>query len=309
MTDLVRRSLLVVPILDEEAVAASWQHGADAVLLDLTNGVPESQKETARIRVKEAIGVARRGGAEVFVRITKELAYADVEASAWPGVTGVVLPEAEAAADVRGVEGVLEEMERRHGIPPGSLQIFVLLSTAKGVWNVREIIQASPRVTSVAIHESHLCRDLAIVPREDFDPFQYAKGRIVVEAIAAGRQPIGMSHPLGALPSLPSPEEVHRLAERGRNMGFKGALCPHPSWVAPCNRAFTPTEEQVQWYREVRRLFGEGVARGSASVPLDGRMLDVPVDERAKAMLALWERCQRRDAEKSAALTSAKAGP
>ena len=302
MDDIVRRSILLVSVLDREGVAGSWRHGADAITLDLADGVPESEKEQARGLARESIATARRGGAEVFVRINKELAYADIEASGWPGLTGIVLPSPEVAKDVQDVADLLEEMERRHGISAGSLQLFLLLGTPKGVWNIRELIYASARVSSVGLDGTNLCRSMGILPREDFDPFLFATGRLVIECTAARVQPVGMSHPLSIVPRLLSGDEIHRLAERGRNTGFKGAICPHPSWVEPCNRAFSPTEEQVELYREIRRVFGEGVAQGRAAVPMNGRMLDVPVDERAKKMIALWERCQRRDAEKATAV-------
>ncbi|MBI2886516.1 MAG: hypothetical protein HYY02_04850 [Chloroflexi bacterium] len=304
MEEIVRRSILLVSVADQEAIASCWRHGADAVVLDLGDEVPETAKPQARAQVREATSTARRGGAEVFVRINRELAHADLEASAWPGLTGIALPSPQVAADVRDAAEILAAMEQQHGIPVGSLQLFLLLGTAKGVWNVRELIYASPRVTSVALDGTQLCRTLGVLPRADFDPFPYAAGRLVIECTAARVQPVGISHPVSLVPRLLSAEEIHGLAERGRNMGFKGAICPHPSWVEPCNRAFTPTLEQVEFYREVRRLFGEGVARGSASVPMNGRMLDVPVDERAKKMITLWERCQRRDGEKATALQS-----
>ena len=69
-----------------------------------------------------------------------------------------------------------------------------------------------------------------------------------------------------------------------------------------CNRAFTPTEEPVAYYREVRQAFAEGVRRGKAAVPFaGGRMIDVPVDLRAKLYLKWAERAHARDAEKAKA--------
>jgi citrate lyase subunit beta/citryl-CoA lyase len=90
-----------------------------------------------------------------------------------------------------------------------------------------------------------------------------------------------------------------------RNLGFKGTICPHPSWVEPVNIAFSPTSEQVAYYTRVREVFAEGVARGTAAVPLDGKMIDVPVDEWAKAVLHLAALCQARDQEKHRALQRA----
>ena len=51
--------------------------------------------------------------------------------------------------------------------------------------------------------------------------------------------------------------------------------------------------EQVAYYTRVREVFAEGVARGTAAVPLDGKMVDVPVDEWAKVVLHLAALCQR----------------
>lgn len=301
---LIRRSILLVSLADREAVEASWRHGADAIALDLADGVPEPALEGARGFARQAVALARRGGAEVFIRISRATAHADIEAAAWPGLTGIMLPSPEAGADILEIQAILVEAERRHGIASGALQIFVLLGTPAGIWNLREILLASPRISSAAIDETSLCRSLGIQPSEAFDPFLFAKGRLVIEATAARVQPIGISHPLGALPRLAESDELYCLAERGRNTGFKGVICPQPSWVSPCNRAMVPTQEQVEYYREVRRLFAEGVARGTAAVPFQGRMIDVPVDERAKLMIALWERHQQREAEKSAALAT-----
>ncbi len=309
MEEFVRRSILLIPTLDRDAVAGSWRHDADAVALDLASAVQPSAREEARRLVRESVATAGRGAAEVFVRIDAALAYADIEAAAWPGLNGVILPEADTPEQIADVSTALGEMERRHGLPAGRLQIVPLLGTPGAVWDVRRLLQASPRVSSAGLDATALCRSLGVMPQEDFDPFLFATGRLVIECTAAGVQPIGIAHPLSVIPRLLPADELERLVERGRNSGFKGAICPHPSWVAACNRAFTPTLEQIDYYREVRRVFAAGIAQGRAAVPLDGRMLDVPVDERAKKQIALWERCQRRDAEKGAALAAQSLTP
>jgi citrate lyase subunit beta/citryl-CoA lyase len=294
----IRRSILSVPIRDRDAVSNSWRHNADAICIDLASA------PAARELTRESIAQAGRGGAEVFVRINKGLAYADIEASAWPGLTGIVLPQSESAQDVSEAEALLLGMERKHGIRQGSLQVFLEIGSPAGVWNIRELLYASERVTSVTLNETQLCRALGIVPREDFDPIHWARGRIILEAIAAQREPVGLTPPLSVLPRLVDQEELLRLAIRARNTGFKGAICIDPSWVEPCNKGFAPQEDLIDYHHEVRRVFAEGVARGTAAVPLDGRMVDVPVDERARMTLAWWDRVQKREAEKAAVLAA-----
>ena len=279
MQGFVRRSNLMVPLTGQRFVEKAWQQNADAVTLDLEDGVPCAQKSEVRARLQEAIALAGRGGAEVFVRVNKPFLQADLAAAAWPGLTGVMLPKVESGAEVIEAAALLTDLERQRGIAVGALELIVLLESALGVWNIRDIVSASPRVTQVGLGETDLCRNLAIMATEEEDPFVYARGRVVIEGIAAGVQPIGMTFPLSLIPRLLPPEELLRMATMARNLGFKGAICPHPSWIEPVNRAFSPTAEQVAYYTKVREVFAEGVARGTAAVPLDGKMIDVPVDE------------------------------
>jgi citrate lyase subunit beta / citryl-CoA lyase len=301
----VRRSNLMVPITVQRFVENAWRYNADAITLDLEDGVPRTQKVAVRSCVKEATALASCGGAEVFVRVNKSYLDADLEAAVWPGLTGIMLPKVESAVEVAEVASRLEHLERQRGIEIGSLQMIILLESALGVWNIRDIVTASPRVTQVGLGESDLCRTLGITATEEDDPFVYARGRVVIEGIAVGIQPIGMAFPLSLTPRLLPRDELLQLATMARNLGFKGSICPHPSWIEPVNAAFSPTPEQVAYYTRVREVFAEGVARGTAAVPLDGKMIDVPVDEWAKVVLELAALCQVRDAAKHQALQRA----
>jgi citrate lyase subunit beta / citryl-CoA lyase len=305
----VRRSNLMVPMPVQRFIEDAWRYNADAVTLDLEDGVPHPQKADARACVKYVLPVAGRGGAEVFVRINKPYLHADIDAAVWPELTGIMLPKVDSAAEVVEAADVLTDLEHQRGIEAGSLQLIILLESALGVWNIRDIVTASPRVIQVGLGESDLCRNLGITATETEDPCLYARGRVVIEGIAAGVQPIGMAFPLSLTPRLLPREEVLRLATMARNLGFKGAICPHPSWIEPVNVAFSPTPEQVVFYTRVRKAFAEGVAQGTAAVPLDGKMVDVPVDEWAKVVLHLAALCQHRDEAKQRAMQRAAALP
>jgi citrate lyase subunit beta / citryl-CoA lyase len=303
----VRRSNLMVPMTVQRFVENAWRYNADAITLDLEDGVPQAHKGEVRSNLKEAIALAGRGGAEVFVRINKPFLVADVAAAAWPGLTGVMLPKVESGAEVAEAATLMTDLERQRGIEVGALELIVLLESALGVWNIRDIVTASPRVTQVGLGESDLCRNLGITATDAEDPFVYARGRVVIEGIAAGVQPIGMAFPLSLTPRLLPEKDLLHLATMARNLGFKGSICPHPSWAEPMNAAFSPTSEQVVYYTKVREVFAEGVARGTAAVPLDGKMIDVPVDEWAKVVLHVAALCQARDEMKRQALQRAVA--
>jgi citrate lyase subunit beta / citryl-CoA lyase len=297
----------MVPVTVQRFVEKAWRYNADAITVDLEDGVPQPHKGEVRSSLKEAIALAGCGGAEVFVRVNKPFLAADVAAAVWPGLTGVMLPKVESGAEVAEAATLMTDLERQRGIEVGALELIVLLESALGVWNIREIVTASPRVTQVGLGESDLCRNLGITATDAEDPFVYARGRVVIEAIAAGVQPIGMAFPLSLTPRLLPEKDLLCLATMARNLGFKGAICPHPSWIKPVNAAFSPTAEQVVYYTKVREVFAEGVARGTAAVPLDGKMIDVPVDEWAKVVLHLAALCQARDEMKQQALQRAAA--
>ena len=88
---------------------------------------------------------------------------------------------------------------------------------------------------------------------------------------------------------------------RARDTGFKGAVCPHASWIKACNEGFRPSPEETAYYVKVREVFAEGLKRGMASVPIDGKMIDVPVDVRARLYLEWAGRAKARDEEKARA--------
>ena len=302
----VRRSHLLVDVMDSDAVNASWTYNADAVILTMPSASVE--RSSARAELPHAVATAAQGAADVFVLVDKDVAYADIEAAVGPGLKGIVYPGVETGDEIALIDAWLSELEQARGIAAETLHVIVLLDSGAGVWNIREIVRASARVSSVGVDELGLCRSLGIVPIAEFDPFEYAKGRVVIEARAARVQPIGMSHPYGVLPEFDDEGETTRLALRSKNLGFAGAICPDPSWVEHCNRAFAPPEDRLEFYRETRRLFAEGVARGTAAIPYPGTtmMIDVPVDENARVNLELWERCAAREAEKAAAVARAR---
>ena len=302
LIDLARRTNLLVSLRSLEGVDRVWRLGADAVTLDLREMADDGLSQQARKWIRISIGFAAYGGAEVLVGVGKEDVDRRLEAGVWPGIAGVVLYDVDSAGDMERLLPLLESMEANRGLSRGALELIPVLGTAAGVWNVREIVDSSDRVRQTVLDEAALCEDMGIVPQADYDALVYARGRVVVEAIAAGVQPLDLPHPVSTLSPTLSEGEIREEGVRARNLGFKGALFPQQDWVGPLNAAFSPTDEQVSYYTEVRRVFAEGVARGTAAVPFQGRMIDVPVDEWAKDVLRRAACCRERDRRKREAV-------
>ena len=305
MPILVRRSNLIMPATQLRMIRWAWNLNADAISLDLQDGIPPAELETARDSLRTAVSQVAKAGAEVFVRVNSRSIYADAAAAMCSDLTGIAVPGPESADHIHDADDILSELERRSGVAVGGVEIVPSIETAAGVWHVREIITASPRIRQVIIDEAELAASLGIVQGSDPDPFVYARGRLCIEATAAGVQPIAVADPMGLGVEKLSYQELIRTATDARNLGFKGMVCSHPVWVAPINEAYTPSESLVDYYSQVREVFAQALAAGTAAAPFAGRMIDVPVDEWAKDVLAMSAACAARDAEKQAALEKA----
>ena len=296
---LIRRSNLIVPLGNRAAVENAWRHDADAITLELGSA--------SRDALAAAMVTAARGGAEVFVKLAKSTLEGDLRAAVSNALSGIVLSHVESAAEVQRADALVTALERERGLAAGSLTFVVLLETARAVWDIREILAASPRISQAGLDEPKLAASLGIDCDAAIDPFVYARGRLAVETTAAKVGAIGMAYPMSVQQPHDAPaDEISAMATRAKNSGMKGVLCPHASWVAPVNAAFTPTPELVHYNRRVREAFAAGIAAGTAAVPLDGRMIDVPVDEWAIVVIATAEACAARDAQKREALERAR---
>jgi citrate lyase subunit beta/citryl-CoA lyase len=303
MPKYIRRSLLSLSMEDPQLGAISYASWADAIVLNFVRKPGRNWQEDLKSRMPAAIHDAARGGAEVFVRINSEAAAAELESTVFPGITGVVLKGVRGAEDIGKASRRLDMLEEDRGIASGSLEIDVEVNTAAGVWNSLEIARASQRFGTFTVNEDELCGNLGMSPEPvtEFEPLEYIKSQLITVATSVGGQAQGMSYPLSLTQEDVGEEELRKAVRRARDTGFKGALCHHASWIRVCNEGFRPSPEEISYYRKVREVFAEGLKRGMASVPIDGKMIDVPVDLRAKLYLEWADRARVRDDEKARA--------
>lgn len=303
MPKVIRRSLYALSVDDPDLASKAAAAWADAIVLDFARKPGIDLHADLRARMPAAIHAASTGGAEVFVRIAAACARADLDATLTNGLAGIVVTGLRHAAEVTAIEDRIATLEQERGIPAGSLEIDIQVDNAAAVWNSVDIARASNRFGVFIVDEPALCRDLGMqaTPELAFDPLEYIKSQLITVALSVGGQAVGMSYPHGLTGATASEEVIRKAVRRARDTGFKGALCPSLDWVRACNEGFRPTQEEAAYYVKVIEVFAEGLKRGMASVPIDGKMIDVPVDVRAKLYLKWAQRAQARDDEKAAA--------
>ena len=297
----VRRSVYVLSIDDAALSDKAYASWADAIVLDVARKPGADWQQDLKSRIHAAIHAAARGGAEVFVRVSGFAA--ELDAVVFDGLTGIVLRGVDNAERVAKANDRIAALEEERGIGAGSLEIDVEITTAAGVWNALEIARATPRFGTFTIDERALSRSLGMTtdPYDKFEPLEYVKSQIITVAISAGGQAQGMSYPLSMTQQEADAATVANAVRRARDTGFKGAVCAHASWIKACNEGFRPSPEETAYYVRVREVFAEGLKRGMASVPIDGKMIDVPVDIRARLYLDWAARAKARDDAKARA--------
>src|SRR5437660_2514683 len=294
----VWRSMLFVPVTAERFVNGAARRGADAIILDLEDAVAASEKDRARTLVPEAAKIVAQGGADVVVRINRpmRMTVRDLEAVIGPGVHTIALPKAESAQHVQLVSEIIDELEAERGMPVGITRLLAMVETCSAFFRINEIAAASPRLVGLNLGAEDFATAAGMLPAAEglFMPKQVA----VFAARAAGIMPLGF---VGTVAEFHDLDAFRETVRRSRRLGFMGASVIHPSQVQILNEEFRPSAAEVEHASRVVAAYDKALAEGVGAVTVDGKMIDVPVVERAKLLLARDAAIAAREEKKRAA--------
>ena len=294
----VWRSMLFVPVTQQRFVDGAARRGADAIILDLEDAVAPSEKERARTLVAEAAAIVSKGGADVVVRLNRPLrrTVRDLEAVIGPGVQAVALPKAESAQHVQLIAEIIDELEAERGIPIGTTKMVPMVETASAFFRIAEIAKASPRLVGLNVGAEDFALSAGMLPEAEglFMPKQMC----VFAARGAGIMPLGF---VGTVADFSDLDGFRATVRRSRRLGFMGASVIHPSQVQILNEEFRPSAAEVEHAARVVAAYDKALAEGIGAVTVDGKMIDVPVVERAKLLLQREAAIAAREAGKQAA--------
>ncbi|MBO0737270.1 MAG: CoA ester lyase [Alphaproteobacteria bacterium] len=290
----VWRSLLFVPATAERFVDGAARRGADAIILDLEDSVALSQKERARRLVPEAAQAVSRGGADVVVRINRplRLAVRDIEAAVGPRVSALALPKTDSPEHVRLIAEIVDEVEAERGMPPGTTRLIAMVETAAAFFRIAEIARAHARLCALNLGAEDFALSAGILP--DAEGLFMPKQMAVFAARAAGIMPLGF---IGTVAEYHDLDGFRQTIRRSRRLGFIGASVIHPSQVPILNQEFRAGPEELDHARRVVAAYDKALAAGVGAVTVDGKMIDVPVVERARLLIDREEAISAREAK------------
>ncbi|TCZ66016.1 HpcH/HpaI aldolase/citrate lyase family protein [Roseicella aquatilis] len=277
------RSLLFVPATAERFVARAHTRGADVIILDLEDSIPPAEKQAAREALAAAAATVGQGGAEVAVRINRplDLAVPDIAAAVMPGVAALMLPKIMGPEHVRLLSEVVAAREAVLGLPLGRTRFIGIVETPQALPQLAAIAAADPRMAALGVGSEDLSTELEAVPGADL---LYHFGMMVVAAArGAGILPMGS---IGNFADFRDLEGYRASLQRSRRLGFACASCIHPAHVPIINEEYGVAPEEADRARRLIAAFEAAVARGEGAVAFEGAMIDLPVVERARRLLA-----------------------
>jgi citrate lyase subunit beta/citryl-CoA lyase len=260
---------------------------ADAVILDLEDSVPMSEKDTARVFIRDSISYVASGVADIYVRVnglTTGLTTDDCEFVVQKGIAGIMLPKVESKQEVLEAENIIGKLERERGIEVGSTALILTLETAKGVINAYEIASSSKRVVAIGFGAVDFTRDMGTTLSKEGTELFFARSLCAIAARAAAVQAIDT-----VFIDLADREGLVKDANLAKQLGFKGKFLIHPSQIEPVNKVFSPSEKEIEYAKKVVSAFKEAEAKGLGAASLEGRMIDVAVYKQALDLLTLAE--------------------
>jgi malyl-CoA/(S)-citramalyl-CoA lyase len=302
----LHRSELAVPGATPALFEKAARSAADIVFLDLEDAVAPDDKDSARRNVIAALNDIDWGSKTVSVRINgldTQYMYRDVieVVENCPRLDMLLIPKIGVPADVYAVDMLVTQIEqatkrvaqRQAEGRIGRVGLELQIESALGLANVEAIAQASRRTEAICFGAGDFAastrarttvigginQDYGILAERDAagqrtyhlaDQWHYALTRVVVACRAYGLRPVD-----GPYSDFKDPDGFLAAARRSAVLGFEGKMVIHPSQIAPANRVFSPSVEEVDKARRILEAMAQAAREGRGAVQLDGRLVDI----------------------------------
>ena len=282
-----RRSLFSVPGADQRKIAKAQGLNADAVVLDLEDGVAYDKKDNARNLVQQTLVDPSQdfGSAELCVRIngldTNDVALRDLEAVLpCSRLQAVVVPKVENASDIVFVSRLINSLCDN---TTRDVRIIAAIESAMGFMNLREIVEvgtSKAKLDALVFASEDFCADIQATRTESATEMLYARSQLVMAAKAFGLQAIDMVHI-----NFRDLDGLKVECEGGRQMGFTGKQAIHPAQIDIINELFAPSPTEIDFASRAVQDYETTAAMGKGACVVDGVVVDMPVYKWAKKIV------------------------
>jgi len=280
----LRRSMLFMPGNNPSMLQDAAILGADSIILDLEDAVSLTEKDSARILVREALKTIDFSQVELVVRVNPmdtEFGPLDVDMIARVKPDTLLIPKAN-EEQIKIVDTMLDKIEAEEGYLAGSIKIIALIETALGLENVYNVIQASNRIVGVLLGGEDLTSDLGIERTKEGEEIFYARNKVATACRAL------------KVDSIDTPftdtndfEGLAKDTAKAKSLGLTGKSAINPRQIEIIHSVFSPTEAELKHALKVLEVMQQAEKEGKGVCSLEGKMIDAPVINRARNTVAL----------------------
>lgn len=281
----LRRTMMFLNAQKPGLIKDPYIYKPDSIMLDLEDAVAENQKDAARFSLYHALKEINYRGCERVVRINGlDTPYweEDIHCAVAGGCDAIRIPKTESALDVQRVETVVEECEKKYGIPEGHTLIMAAIESARGVMKALDICEASERLFGIALSGGDYTKDLQTHITGTGLELMGARQNMIIAARAAGVQCFDTVYT-----NLDDMEGFRRDVETIHLMGFDGKSIINPRQINIVHEIFTPTQKDIIFAEKVVKEIDEKKALGIGVFTVDGKMIDIAFYDGAKRTIEL----------------------
>lgn len=268
----VRRSALYIPGSNLKAIEKVRSLPCDVVIIDLEDAVAPGMKDTARANAVTAASNGF-GEREVIVRVnslSSPWGTDDLAALSNTPVDGILIPKVNGSACVASYAQAL----------PGKTPLWAMIETARSVLRLEEIA-ASPRLAAFVMGTNDLAKEMRAKLDAKREPFI----GLLALTVAAARA-YGLAVLDGVYNELADLDLFVSQCIQGAALGFDGKTLIHPSQIDPCNRAFSPSREEVVQAEAIVAAFADPENADKGAIRVNGQMVERLHLEQAERVLA-----------------------
>ena len=281
----LRRTMMFLNAQKPGLIKDPYIYKPDSIMLDLEDALAENQKDVARFSLYHALKEINYRGCERVVRINGlDTPYweEDIHCAVAGGCDAIRIPKTESALDVQRVETVVEECEKKYGIPEGHTLIMAAIESARGVMKALDICEASERLFGIALSGGDYTKDLQTHITGTGLELMGARQNMIIAARAAGVQCFDTVYT-----NLDDMEGFRRDVETIHLMGFDGKSIINPRQINIVHEIFTPTQKDIIFAEKVVKEIDEKKALGIGVFTVDGKMIDIAFYDGAKRTIEL----------------------
>ena len=278
----LRRSRLYIPGNQAKLMLNAGIHKPDGIILDLEDSVSQSEKNSARLIVRNALRHLNFFGAERMVRINQaELGLTDLESIIPHNVHLILIPKVEKASELIEFDRKIMQLSKECG-RKDPVYLMPILESASGILNAFQIANASKNNVAIAIGLEDYTADIGVERTNEGKESLFARSQLINAARSANIQAIDTVF------SDVNDEKALRLSvKEAKDLGFDGKGCIHPRQIKPIHEEFAPSSTQIEKAKNIVLAFDEAKKRGLGVVSLGSKMIDAPIVRRAQKTIQI----------------------